>query len=708
MKFAERGWTVKTKTEKASPFVTTKIVPAATMTSALLSPLALGAPGDLDPAFGDLGRLGPILNGPAWSLQSLDDDSILLGGGGLESYYSFYYAASYDTTNFVSLVSDAGAIDPSFAAAAFADTQVFDVARQPDGQIVAVGRKVGANLDDMRLVAFRLQADGQLDTTFASDGLFELSIADHGTKHMGSSVAVDPDGRIVVAGSRDDQVIVLRLLPEGSLDDSFATSGIFAGPETYDFSADSSRARTSILRTADGGYRVTASNPAGCQIVALTADGAIDEAFGTSGIATVAAPSGPSTYCNAMAFQADGRLLVAGHALAQGFATRVLTDGHPDPNFSADAVAAAMADATSVAAADDGSVVVAGTGVSGASIMRLQANGDLDALFGNAGSTFIDLPSDSGTAIVVHDMVVRADGSVVAAGGEHLGNQAFVVKLLGAAGGDSPGVLGITEPTFIHTAEGDAEIVVNVRRTGGAFGSVSVAYETSGDLQTATAGEDYVHATGVLTWADGDTTEQQINVPILPDDSVEHPETFLVTLGEVQGGAGLGTKNATVAIAADGAPFGQINFDSSIFSFDENVVAEVVVRRDYYATGEVSVTLTPVSGTAAAGSDFDATPLTITWADGECCWKFVQIPIVNDNREEFAEAFTVELSNPTGGAVLGPASTARVEIARNDPRPPSSGGGALGYVSLLLLGVMQFMRRARPSVRSRLGMWLRQ
>ena len=45
--------------------------------------VALGASGDLDPEFADVGRLGPIpeFKGPAWSLEALDDESLLMGGG---------------------------------------------------------------------------------------------------------------------------------------------------------------------------------------------------------------------------------------------------------------------------------------------------------------------------------------------------------------------------------------------------------------------------------------------------------------------------------------------------------------------------------------------------------------------------------------------------------------------------------------------------
>jgi len=692
---------VKKQSEKLIPLIASGLVPTATVTSALVTPLALGATGDLDPAYGDLGRLGPILDGPAWSLEPTDGTSTLLGGGVLDFYYYYYYYAYYTATNFVNLVSDAGTLDPAFEKPFIANVQVFDIARQGDGQVVAVGRRVSPRNGSYRTVAFRLQADGALDTTFGTDGFFEFTFAELGERQMARSVVLDDTGRIVIAGSKDDQAIVFRLLPDGSLDASFGTSGIFAGPDTFDFSDDASGARTLMLRTTTGGYRVTVSNPAGCQVFALTADGAVDEGFGTAGIATVNAPAGATTACNALAPGAADSLLVAGSASGSGFAARLLADGQQDPGFSAGVVADALADATAVAAGGDGSVVVAGTGVSGASIMRLQASGELDVLFGNGGSTLIDLQSATGTRTAVHDMLVGGDGSVLAAGGEHRANNAFVVRLLGNGGGNSPGVLGITEQDTVTTAEGAAEIVVRVRRTGGASGSVSVGYQT---LQRgsggANPGEDYEHTAGTLTWGDGDTSEQQVHVPILADDVTETPEFFDVELLAPEGGAGLGTTRAAVQIDADGGPYGQIEFLDLTFFVVEGDAVDLGVVRQYYSTGAVSVTVTPVSGTATAGDDFIATPVTLSWADGEFGAKFARIGTVNDTLRESGESFTLELSNPTGGALLGGRTTTTVLIAPSDQPSPApaarrGGSGAVGFLSLLLLGALSVLRVGR-------------
>jgi hypothetical protein len=127
----------------------------------------------------------------------------------------------------------------------------------------------------------------------------------------------------------------------------------------------------------------------------------------------------------------------------------------------------------------------------------------------------------------------------------------------------------------------------------------------------------------------------------------------------------------------------------------EGQQAEVWVSRDYYSSGVVSVTLTPDAGTATAGADFVADPITLTWADGEAGAKAARIPIVNDTLDEISEDFTVRLSDAAGGAVINPeASRAMVRIwASDQPRADvSGGGGAFGLLSLLLLGLLKTMR----------------
>jgi hypothetical protein len=223
----------------------------------------------------------------------------------------------------------------------------------------------------------------------------------------------------------------------------------------------------------------------------------------------------------------------------------------------------------------------------------------------------------------------------------------------------------------------------------------------------ATAGDDYIHAAGTLTWADGDASEREIVVPIRAGDGApEDYEGFRVALSEPQGGAGLGTMNALGYILADGAPAGQFAIETADSDIREDGAAQIWVHRNYYFDGAVSVTLSPVAGTASA-ADFDTTPITLNWADQDREPKGVLLKMVDDGEKESSESFTVELSNPTGGAIVGPRAVVRIRVIPNDFSRGNGGGGSAGWLSVLLLGLAELLRRSlalraaplRPRVR---------
>ncbi|MDX1482448.1 MAG: Calx-beta domain-containing protein [Woeseiaceae bacterium] len=688
--------------KKRAPLIKAGMVPAATVTTALMSPTAFSASGDLDPTFGDVGRLSTILSGPTWSAQPQSDGRILLGGGSP----GFEYWGWNSPTNLVTRLLANGSTDPTFIRPNLAGGQIVGVVQQPDGLVVAAGRRMNGSAINTQLVVYRIQPNGVLDPTFANGGSFLLSADEYGARTSATSVTLDPDGRIVVAGSRDEKVLVLRLLPDGSMDPSFGAGGIFDGVVNATPWNSGVGASTALLRTSTGGYRLTAAAADGCQIVALTADGALDASFGNGGIASISTNTRPTAFCSSLDAQPDGRLLVAGNTDARGFAARLLADGQPDPTFMAGATPAILSRATAIAADGNSAVVVAGMDDDGGiAILRLTENGALDTTFGDGGKTTFDLETEHVTHPTIYDLFVTPDRRIVGAGGACLAEfcwledrAAVVVRLLGD-GGDSPGVLGISEQYGVEVMEQDGDAVLNVRRTGGRSGSVSIAWELLPfEYRSAKAGVDYEAVSGRLSWDDGDAAAQQIRVPILSDSIVEEDELLQVVLTDLQGGAGFGKRRATIAIAADGAPYGQFGFPYPEIDVTERQPARVVVSRNYYSSGVVSVTLTPKSGSATAGQDFVADPVTLTWADGELGEKDAVFEVIDDSRAENRETFTVTLSNATGGALIGPHSVQTVNIDASDrqvgPARPDSGGGSMGVVWLLTMALIRCLRGA--------------
>jgi uncharacterized delta-60 repeat protein len=108
------------------------------------------------------------------------------------------------------------------------------VAIQPDGKIVTGGKTLfsreGTVAADWEFVLARYAFDGSLDMDFDHDGWVTTPIG------SGHALALQQDGKIVVAGSGNDDFVVARYNPNGSLDASFGGGD---GTVTTDFTQES-------------------------------------------------------------------------------------------------------------------------------------------------------------------------------------------------------------------------------------------------------------------------------------------------------------------------------------------------------------------------------------------------------------------------------------------------------------------------------------
>ncbi len=150
-------------------------------------------------------------------------------------------------------------------------------------------------------------------------------------------------------------------------------------------------------------------------------------------------------------------------------------------------------------------------------------------------------------------------------------------------------------------SEKQTRVVVSVRRTARSTGAISVAYAASGG--TATAGADYLPASGTLDFASGQTSRTFILT--LVNDTLDEPsETVELTLSSPTGGATLeGPNVATVTINDDDAG-GQVQFAAVATAGAEGAPATVTVTRKGGSASGVSVNYATGGGTATAGADY--------------------------------------------------------------------------------------------------------
>jgi len=186
---------------------------------------------------------------------------------------------------------------------------------QPDGKIVVAGQALtGAGFD---VALARYESDGTLDDTFGTGGKVLTDFG--GRNDLASSVAVLPDGNIVVAGqasvARGLGFALARYNSSGTLDDSFGAGGIV----TTDFGLldqGFSVAYAASLAVQPDGRMVAAGRAyvnGGFHsgLARYNSDGTLDAGFGTGGKVT-ADFQGPDDYdqFSFVVVQPDGKVVV--------------------------------------------------------------------------------------------------------------------------------------------------------------------------------------------------------------------------------------------------------------------------------------------------------------------------------------------------------------------------------------------------------------
>ncbi|WP_245400237.1 hypothetical protein [Nocardia albiluteola] len=303
------------------------------------------------------------------------------------------------------------------------------VVMQPDGKIVAAGSARDSTQGD-NFAVIRYTADGKLDAGFGDGG--KVSTDFGGKADVANAVAIGPDGKIVAAGTSHatttgDTIALARYTSDGKLDTGFGDGG----KVSTDLGTRADRANAVVLQP-DGKIVVAGSTRDPVQgdnflLVRYTTDGKLDAGFGDGGKVSTDF-GGKDDIANGVAIEPGGGFVAAGtsHGTATGdniALARYFADGRLDAGFalggkiSAD-LGTRAGHAKAVVIDSDGKIVVAGSTrdpVQGDKfvLVRYTSSGQQDTDFGENGKVSTDF---GGKAAVAYGLALTPAGKLVAAG----------------------------------------------------------------------------------------------------------------------------------------------------------------------------------------------------------------------------------------------------------------------------------------------------
>lgn len=308
-----------------------------------------------------------------------------------------------------------------------ADAYAYAMATQPDGKLIVVGMSHD-NAGDFAVL--RLTRDGEADGSFGTGGLVTTQVGSG--SDVARAVAVDSEGRIVVAGTADDaesrvDFAVVRYLANGDVDTSFGDQG----KQRVSFSDDADTAYAIALQPDGkilvGGDANLGSSGTGMDfaLLRLLSDGNLDEDFGEGGQVTqdIVDFSGRDSIYS-LALDAEGRIVAAG---GEGDFTlaRFETNGKLDASFGSQGklkglFGSTIGAARAVRVTEDGAILVAGHAQHDFALAKLDERGSPVPAFGNEGKVVTPVSKDNWDE--AYGLAIEEEGNIVLGGFSYEGN----------------------------------------------------------------------------------------------------------------------------------------------------------------------------------------------------------------------------------------------------------------------------------------------
>ncbi|MEO5890796.1 MAG: hypothetical protein ABIQ31_11110 [Ferruginibacter sp.] len=324
-----------------------------------------------------------------------------------------------------------GTIDSSFGVNGIQITDFgqrdipYAIAVQSDNKILLTGGNQRESGSVSELI--RYTADGSLDNSFNGTGILSFDLFTNAT-----SVAVQNDGKILLAGNTDELYTIVRFNDDGSIDSSFNGGNVLTpisdnGGVVTSNTTDYKIALLAIQGNGKiliGGSDGTLNNNNKIALASYNLDGSTDSSFGTNGLQLTDFSSGIE-FLTSLAVQPNGKIIIAGYTgnntVANFAVARYNTNGTPDAGFSTDGIQ--ITDfgfkdyANSIAAQSNGKLVALGYTVNGANTSlaaaRYNIDGSLDNTFDGDGLLIDSIRAGS---TFYTSTAVQTDGKVLAAG----------------------------------------------------------------------------------------------------------------------------------------------------------------------------------------------------------------------------------------------------------------------------------------------------
>lgn len=430
------------------------------------------------------------------------------------------------------------------------------VAIQPDGKIVIIGEADVLGFGNFDIAVARLTSDGAFDASFGTNGRVTTNLPNN-RPDFGRALALLPDGRILVAGysnrpTTGDDFVIGRYSPSGSLDMTFNGSGI----ATTDFLTNRTDRASSIALQPDGnvvvaGFTNDPSFKNDFAVARYGTNGLLDSSFNGTGKVHTDLNLNSDDFGNAITLQSDGKILLAGESSADFGLVRYNQDGSLDmpfgggdgivtTNFGTNAADIGRA----VTVQPGGKIIVAGKSRTELAAAGYNSDGTLDTTFDADGLLVQNAGNNQLSPFGGYSgMALQADGKMVAVGDgwrDFAGNDFAVSRLnsngtfdLTFNGGD-----GITSTDFFgrfdeatdSAIQADGKIVATGRTVdaAGAYKVSLARYSANGTLDPSFDGDGLV-VTDLPNhdFEDAQALAIQTDGKILVAGSARNPSTLL-------------------------------------------------------------------------------------------------------------------------------------------------------------------------------------